>query len=90
MTQHLNLKIIGRVQGVFFRLSAKKTADKMGIKGIVRNELDGSVHIEAEGTQANLKKFLNWCHQGPPLAEVEKIVKTSAKPQGYRSFLVSS
>ena len=44
----INIKITGKVQGVFFRASTKAVADQMGIKGLVKNEKDGSVYIEAE------------------------------------------
>ena len=70
---HLNIKIYGRVQGVFFRHSARKEAEKIGITGFARNDPDGSVYIETEGEKENLEKFLAWCRQGPPLAKVEKV-----------------
>ncbi len=71
--RHLNVKIYGRVQGVFFRHSAKQKAEELKIKGFVRNEPDGAVYIEAEGKENDLKQFLNWCRQGPDSAFVEKI-----------------
>lgn len=45
-----NYKIIvfGTVQGVGFRYTTKAIADNMGIKGIVRNQSDGTVYIEAQ------------------------------------------
>jgi len=73
MLKHLNIKIFGRVQGVFFRHSAKQKAEELNIKGFVRNEPDGTVYIEAEGEEENLKQFLDWCHQGPILASVKKV-----------------
>ncbi|MBI2013179.1 MAG: acylphosphatase [Candidatus Colwellbacteria bacterium] len=50
--KHLNIKIYGRVQGVFFRDSVKRKAEEWGIKGFARNEADGPVYIEAEGPEA--------------------------------------
>ncbi len=61
--KHLNIKIHGQVQGVFFRDSAKQAADKLGIKGFAKNEADGTVYIEAEGEEAGLGKFLEWCRR---------------------------
>jgi len=72
MRQHLNIKIHGQVQGVFFRESARQKAEELGIKGFARNEPDDSVYIEAEAEEENLKKFLDWCRQGPASAEVKK------------------
>ena len=71
--QHLDIKIYGRVQEVFFRHLAKQKAEEMGINGFVRNEPDGAVYIEAEGQKENLEQFLNWCRQGPPSASIEKV-----------------
>ncbi len=71
--QHLNIKIYGKVQGVFFRHSARQKASELNINGFAKNELDGTVYIEAEGKEDNLKSFLKWCHQGPQLASVNKV-----------------
>lgn len=72
--KHINLKIYGLVQGVFFRTSAKEEADKLNITGFVRNEPDGSVYIEAEGKEENLNEFIKWCNMGPSMAQVEKVI----------------
>ena len=59
MYKHTNLKIYGRVQGVFFRYTAKEKADEFAVTGFARNEEDGSVYIEAEGEEENLDKFIS-------------------------------
>ena len=71
--QHWNIRIHGAVQGVFYRDSARQKAEELGVSGFARNESDGSVYIEAEGTEQNLKAFLAWCTQGPASAQVEKV-----------------
>lgn len=73
MLQQLHLKIYGRVQGVWFRASAKKAADKLQLTGWTRNCIDGSVEVLAEGNRTDLEKFLAWCRNGPELAKVEKV-----------------
>lgn len=72
MLKHLKIKIYGRVQGVFFRWEAGEKAKELGITGFAENAPDGSVYIEAEGEEENLKAFLDWCKKGPPVAGVEK------------------
>lgn len=72
MAKHLNIKIYGRVQGVFFRWEAGRKAKELGITGFAENAPDGSVYIESEGEEENLKAFLEWCEKGPPSASVEK------------------
>lgn len=73
MKRHLNIKIYGQVQGVFFRYSAQEKAEELKIAGFARNEPDGSVYIEAEGEEGDLKSFLEWCENGPDSANVEKV-----------------
>lgn len=63
----------GRVQGVFFRHSAREKARELNIRGFARNEEDGSVYIEAEGEEKALEQFIAWCRIGPELAQVENI-----------------
>ena len=73
MKQHLNIKVYGLVQGVFFRKSAKDMADELAVPGWVRNEHDGSVSIMATGEKETLEKFIEWCKDGPPMSKVEKV-----------------
>lgn len=85
--KHLSIKMHGRVQGVFFRDSAKKEAEKMGLGGFARNEPDGSVYIEAEGEEEKLKKFLEWCRQGSPSSRVEKAEESwSSEIRNFKEF----
>lgn len=71
--RRLIAKIYGNVQNVGFRFSAKQRADDLGLKGFVRNELDGSVRVEAEGGEKFLEIFLDWCKKGPDAALIERI-----------------
>lgn len=73
MNKRVELKIYGRVQGVFYRDRARRRAIKFNIIGFVKNESDGTVFIAAEGGEENLKKFIEWCYNGPILAKVNKI-----------------
>ncbi len=71
LQKRLTVKVRGRVQGVFFRHAAQIRAGELGLTGWARNEDDGSVTIMAEGNEAKLNEFLDWCRHGPPLARVE-------------------
>ena len=84
--KHLNIKIYGLVQEVFFRVNAKEDAEKLGIKGFARNEEDGTVYIEAEGNEKDLDKFLDWCKNGPENAKVEKIETTNSSMKNFSGF----
>ncbi|EME32296.1 acylphosphatase [Galdieria sulphuraria] len=67
------LKIFGRVQGVCYRASAAEKAEELNLVGWVRNNRDGTVEAEAQGTCDNLKLFVEWCKQGPDIAKVTKV-----------------
>lgn len=86
--KHINIKVVGKVQGVFFRASTKAVADQMGVKGKVKNEKDGSVLIEAEADEITLEMFLEWCHEGPEKSKVENVVVEEGEMQNYTNFAV--
>jgi acylphosphatase len=65
--------INGRVQGVFFRLETKQAAQKYGIKGWVKNQIDGTVAAVFEGPKKDVDAILEWCKQGPPHAKVTHV-----------------
>lgn len=86
MIKHYNITIEGRVQGVGFRFYARNQARLFGIKGYVMNECDGSVYIEAEGKPQNLQQYINWCHQGPPAADITNVDVEEGDVQNYSVF----
>lgn len=80
-TQHLHIQ--GRVQGVWFRESMRREAERLGVTGWVRNAPDGSVEAVVQGPDAAVDMLIAWAHAGPPQARVERIVLTDA--QGHFS-----
>lgn len=69
----IHLVVRGRVQGVWYRGSAREEALRLGIRGWARNRPDGSVEILAQGSAAAIDRFVAWCHEGPPLARVSSV-----------------
>jgi len=69
-TRHINLTVSGRVQNVGFRYFCKEAAQRCGITGFACNRPDGSVYIEAEGTDDELEIFIQKCIKGPVWAKV--------------------
>ena len=88
MTKHLDITVSGHVQGVFYRASTKAVADQLGVKGIVKNETDGSVFIEAEADEVSLDMFLDWCKEGPEHADVISVQTHEGELKNYRNFEV--
>lgn len=88
MRKRFSIKITGMVQGVFFRASTKEKAQKLDIKGFVRNENDGSVYIEAEGETENLMSFIQWCAEGPESARVDRCDVSEVPQIGSQNFTI--
>ncbi|WP_256003571.1 MULTISPECIES: acylphosphatase [Pedobacter] len=86
--QHIAIRVTGKVQGVGYRQTTKYVADQAGIKGLVRNESDGSVYIEAEGDQWALDTFVEWCEDGPDRARVEACTVTAGELKNYKDFVI--
>ena len=65
--------VSGKVQGVWFRASAKREADRLGVAGFARNLPDGRVEVLACGEADAVAALIEWLHAGPPLAKVAKV-----------------
>ena len=63
----------GRVQGVFFRASTRDRAQEIGLRGWVRNLVDGRVEAVACGNDAQLETFELWLNRGPDMAVVNQV-----------------
>ncbi|MEO6838998.1 MAG: acylphosphatase [Ginsengibacter sp.] len=75
----VHLLITGKVQGVFFRETSRKMAEKLNIKGWIKNTTDDKVEAMITGEEMNLEEFIKWCKVGPERADVEE-VKISKEP----------
>lgn len=71
--QILHLVIHGRVQGVFFRDSMRREAQRLGIAGWVRNRSDGTVEAAVQGEYADVDAIVRWARRGPDRAQVERV-----------------
>ena len=71
---------------MWFRASAEREAARLGVAGFARNERDGSVIVEAEGTPSAVTAMEAWCRIGPPRAEVVAVEVTDIDPVGSAGF----
>ncbi len=69
----LHATVQGRVQGVSFRYFVTEQAERLGLKGWVRNRYGGDVEVMAEGSRYSLEQLLRALHQGPPMANVSNV-----------------
>jgi acylphosphatase len=67
------LEIRGRVQGVFYRSSMIEVAQRVGVRGWVRNRLDGSVEAVVAGEPDLVDLLIKWTRQGPEPAVVTSV-----------------
>lgn len=84
----IHLLIKGEVQGVFFRVTAKKIADKFNVTGWIKNRKDDNVEAMVTGSQQQLEEFINWCKKGPEKAEVEDVIITKQQETSFNDFEV--
>jgi len=66
----------GKVQGVFFRASAREQALALGLRGHAKNLADGRVEVLAVGDAAGIDALARWLRQGPPMARVEIVERS--------------
>ena len=78
--------VTGKVQGVFFRASARERALRLGLTGHAKNLDDGSVEVVASGTREALDELDAWLHHGPPAARVEDVRREALQDQSWRGF----
>lgn len=83
-----HLLIHGIVQGVSFRWYARKEAERLGLRGWVKNLPTGEVEAVVEGPAAAVDEFVSWCGHGPPAARVDRVDAAREEPRGEGPFTV--
>jgi acylphosphatase len=81
--------VSGKVQGVFFRASARDQAQRLDLSGYAKNLADGSVEVIACGEAANLDALQRWLQTGPAAARVDSVsrfVERERPPHGFRTL----
>ena len=84
----IHLLISGKVQGVFYRASAKELAERLKINGWVKNTKEGDVEVLASGSDENLSKFAEWCKKGPSGANVTNVAVTNTDEKPDHGFKI--
>ncbi len=76
----MRVLVEGRVQGVFFRVSTRTMAHRVGVTGWVRNLHDGSVEAFFQGPARAVEQAVDWCRQGPDGARVDRVTVRPDEP----------
>ena len=78
----------GRVQGVFFRDSVRRRAERAGVRGWVANRPDGTVEAAFEGRDEDVAVLVDYCGRGPERAEVMRVEVFEEEPEGDEGFRI--
>lgn len=71
-------RVVGKVQGVYFRHGTREQARRLALRGHARNLTDGSVEVLACGMAAAVAELERWLHQGPRMARVDEVIELPA------------
>jgi acylphosphatase len=82
------LVIRGRVQGVFFRDTLRRVAERQGVSGWARNTYEGTVEAVLEGEDDAVERTIAFAHQGPEGASVEQVDVEEEEPEGLTGFAI--
>lgn len=87
--KRVHVFISGNVQGVFFRSNIRERANKLNLKGFVKNLSDGRVEAIFEGEKENINEILKFCKKGPIGAKIKNIeIREEKVSNGFNSFEV--
>jgi len=84
----VHLLISGKVQGVFYRASAKEKADELQLTGFVQNTANGQVEAVASGDDKAVEQFIEWCKKGPKRAVVQNVAIAKIEAVVYETFVI--
>lgn len=85
-TQFLCIK--GKVQGVFYRATAREKAVELGLTGWVKNTEEGNVEALVTGPTGRLEEFVAWCRQGPPRSVVTAVEVQEKEEVAFENFRI--
>jgi len=88
MKKAVRLYIFGIVQGVFFRAFIKEQADRLNVKGYVRNREDGSVEVWLEGNSEDVNRLVELCKKGPEHAVIKRLDVVEENFQNMEEFRI--
>lgn len=88
MKKSVRLYIRGTVQGVFFRGFVKENAEKLNVKGFIRNLEDGRIEVFLEGNSEEVNKMIALCKKGPRHSQIRKVDIKNERFQDFKTFKI--
>lgn len=87
--KQVKLTVSGKVQGVFFRHHTRQQAFKLGLRGYVKNLINGDVEIVAKGDDLQVDQLIEWAKTGSPGAEVNNLqLETMSHEDEFPDFAI--
>jgi acylphosphatase len=86
LTTYLLIK--GKVQGVYYRATAKEVAQQLALTGWVKNTKEGNVEATVSGPPAAIEQFITWCKKGPKQAIVTTVETKVLEEQTFEAFTI--
>lgn len=80
--------VSGRVQGVFYRASARREAEQLGLTGYARNLTDGRVEVLICGNSQAVNQMRAWLAKGPAGASVSSVACEAVPEHSYSGFTI--
>jgi acylphosphatase len=81
MDVHAIITVRGLVQGVGYRWFVNRHSVELGLKGFVKNNYDGTVHVEVEGDRSLVEELINQLKIGPRSAHVNDVRVEWSEPK---------
>ena len=88
MSVRKRVRAEGRVQGVFFRDSVRREAERSGVAGWAANCSDGSVEVVLEGSEDAVSRVVDAVRRGPGHSQISNVEITEEPPEGLSGFRV--
>lgn len=85
-TVHLLIK--GKVQGVYYRATAKDVAETLDLSGWIKNTPGGDVEAISSGSEMAVQQFIEWCKRGPDNAIVSSVTTTTLSEKTFEGFRI--
>ena len=78
----------GRVQGVFFRDTLRRSAEQNRVAGWARNTPEGTVEAVLEGDEESVARVVEFAQRGPEGAAVQRVEEQEEEPEGLAGFRI--
>ena len=88
MNKGLQIKVTGKVQGVWFRGNTQLKAKSLKLTGWVCNKPDGTVLMNVFGANAALSEMQEWCNEGPVHARVDHVQVQEIPFEEHAEFVI--